>query len=430
MRRGLRDIAGALRGHSLILRNAAFMVLGSGSAAVLGFAYWWMAARLFPPEAVGLQSALISAMTFVGLLGELGFGTLLVGEALAQRDRAPAMIAAAILAGTGAALALALPVAALLLWSGWATLPIALLFTAGAALSACLIVADCAFLGLLQGRWQLYRNLAFSVAKLGMLAGGAALSRDQAAITLSWVLALGLSLGGVCCAACIRRVLVLARPDFRLLRGRMQVVIDHHLLNLSAAAPTLILPVVVSLCVSPAVSAAFYVGWMLLTVGLLVPASLTTVLFTLGKVEPESQRERLRFSISVSIGFGAGVSVLLALFAEPILRLFNPAYPALSASAVQFLGLGMLGATVKQHYVLFQRMAGRMMFGGLLLGLGAVLELGLAAIGGELGGVRWLTLGWLFALGAEAAVLSPPLLRAARFRLPIMPGGSRQRRPA
>jgi O-antigen/teichoic acid export membrane protein len=410
-----------IRSNSVVLRNSAFMSLGSASAAALGFVYWWLAARSFPAAAVGIQSALISAMTFVGLLGETGFGTMLVGEALGQGNLAAAMIAAAVLAGTGATLILALPIGWLLFHYEWMTLPITALFVLGCALTAIGFVVDGAFIGLLQGNWQLYRNMLVAVLKLGLLLVAATMTHDGTAIMLTWIVGLGISLAVVCWHASIRRVLILTSPNFRSLSGRMSVVMRHHSLNLAAAAPTLLMPLVVSACAGPEVNAAFYAGWMVVFVGSLVPASLTTVLFAVGAVDPALQPQRLRFSFVLSLGFSAVMAGILALFSDHILGLFNPAYPALAGSAVRLLGLGLLGGTVKQHYILVMRMRGSMMTAALWTGAGACLEIGLAAAGGVAGGVEWLTVGWLVAVAVEVAFLLPTVLRFARSAPPLRP---------
>ncbi|OKO88676.1 hypothetical protein AC629_08675 [Bradyrhizobium sp. NAS80.1] len=372
-----------IRSNSVVLRNSAFISLGNASTAVLGFVYWWLAARSFPPAAVGVQSALISTMTFVATLGEAGFGTMLIGEALGQGDRAAAMIAAAVLAGTGATLILALPIGGLFFHYAWMTLPNTVLFVLGCALTGFCFVVDGALMGLLHGEWQFYRNTLLAVLKLGLLLIAVAMMQNGTAIMLTWIASLGTSLAVVCCHASIRRILILTSPNFRALSRRISVVMRHHALNLAVAAPFFIMPLVVSVCVGPAVNAAFYTGWMIFFVGQLVPVSLTTILFAVGAVDPALQPQRLRFSFVLSLGFSVVMAGLLALFADHILGLFNPAYPPLAGSAVRLLGLGLLGAAVKQHYILLMRMRGSMMTAALWLGAGACLEICLAAAGGR-----------------------------------------------
>lgn len=413
-----------IRSNSVVLRNSAFMSLGSASAAVLGFVYWWLAARSFPAAAVGTQSALISAMTFVGLLGEAGFGTMLVGEALGQGNRAAPMIAAAVLAGMGATLILALPIGGLLFYYAWMTLPITALFVLGCALTGISFVVDGALIGLLHGRWQLYRNMLLAVLKPGLLLVAVGMTHDGTAIMLTWIVGLSVSLAVVCWHPPIRRVLISTSPNFRSLWSRMSAVMRHHALNLAAAAPTLIMPLVVSVCVGPAVNAAFYVGWMVLFVGSLVPASLTTVLFAVNTVDPALQPQRLRLSFVLSLGFSVVVAATLALFADHILGLFNPAYPALAGSAVRLIGLGLLGIAVKQHYILLMRMRGSMLTAALWLGAGACLEICLATAGGVAGGVDWLSVGWLVAVTVQVAFLLPPVLRFLRSTPPPRAAGA------
>jgi len=55
-------------------RNTVFLMLSSGTNAVLGFAFWVLAARLYKPEDVGLASAAISAMSLLALFSSLGMG--------------------------------------------------------------------------------------------------------------------------------------------------------------------------------------------------------------------------------------------------------------------------------------------------------------------------------------------------------------------
>jgi O-antigen/teichoic acid export membrane protein len=423
MRGFIATVTEQIRSNSVVLRNSAFMSLGSASTAVLGFVYWWLAARSFPAAAVGVQSALISAMTFVAMLGEAGFGTMLVGEALGQGDRAAAMIAAAALAGTGATLILALPIGGLFFHYAWMTLPITVLFVLGCALTGFCLVVDGALMGLLLGEWQLYRNTLLAVLKLGSLLIAVAMTQNGTAIMLTWIVSLGTSLAVLCCHASIRRILILTSPNFRSLSGRISVVMRHHALNLAMAAPFFIMPVVVSVCVGPAVNAAFYAGWMIFFVGQLVPVSLTTVLFAVGAVDPALQPQRLRFSFVLSLGFSVVMAVVLALFADHIMGLFNPAYPSLAGSAVRLLGLGLLGAAVKHHYILLMRMRGSMMTAALWLGVGACLEICLAAAGGVAGGVDWLTIGWLVAVTVQVAFLLPPVLRFLRSAPPLRATG-------
>src|ERR1700689_5182239 len=84
----------AWRRHRDLLDNALTLLGTTGITAVLGFAYWAFAARLFSQRAVGYGSAAVSAMTLIGTIGMLGMGTVLIGELPRRRDRAGLVSAA------------------------------------------------------------------------------------------------------------------------------------------------------------------------------------------------------------------------------------------------------------------------------------------------------------------------------------------------
>src|SRR4051812_33069125 len=79
----------------VLLKNSAAIAIGTGASAALGFFYWWLAARLLPPEVIGRSSALLSLMGLVGLIGEAGLGTLLTGELVRWPGRERGLITAA-----------------------------------------------------------------------------------------------------------------------------------------------------------------------------------------------------------------------------------------------------------------------------------------------------------------------------------------------
>jgi O-antigen/teichoic acid export membrane protein len=413
MKLHLARALGALRGNAAILANSSLLASGSLLAAGLGFVYWWCAAREFPPAAVGAQSALISTMALVGMLGDAGFSTLLLGEAAARGRDGHRLIAAAAVAGTGISLLLAALTAVVFYCERWMTGTDALVFAVGCALTGFGIVVDNSFIGLGQSKLQFARSLLFSVLKLILLIAVGLLTQAASAILLTWVVSLALTLAVACGHACARRVFQLVKPDLRGLMKESSVVINHHLLNLSAAAPALILPVVVSSCLGPAVNAAFYTGWMVRALVLLVTGSLTIVLFSLDSSAQDVMRQKMRFSLTISIGVSVLGFLGFLLLGGLILRTFNSSYPSLAGVTMPMFGISLIGGAVRQHYVLLSRVRRRMMAGAGWLTLTGCIELGLAALGGLCGDVSWLALSWVVGFSVTAAFLGRPVFAYA-----------------
>src|SRR4051794_5536048 len=57
--------------HMPLYQNGDALILSSGTTSVLGLAYWFLAARYYSTEAVGLNSAAISAMTLLSTVSLL-----------------------------------------------------------------------------------------------------------------------------------------------------------------------------------------------------------------------------------------------------------------------------------------------------------------------------------------------------------------------
>src|SRR5579885_1396372 len=206
-------------------------------AAVLGFAYWWLAARICPPEVVGLASAYLSLMGLVGLLGEAGLGTLLAGEIMRHPGRERALTVAAgcaavIVSGIAGVTALVISEFAFHSLGGRAPSNLTqITFVVGCCLTGLSSVIDQALLGLLQGVLRMLRQFLFSICKLALLIAVTTRFSNEAAILLSWVAAQLISLGATALLARGPGKPVIAGPDFGLLNSLKVKVIDHYLLD-------------------------------------------------------------------------------------------------------------------------------------------------------------------------------------------------------
>ncbi len=213
------------RRHRDVLGNAMTLVATTGVTAVLGFAYWAVAARLFSQRAVGYGSAAISAMTLIGTIGMLGMGTVLIGE-LPRRTHRGGLVSAALAAAAVGSLVLGLSFTVLAphisgrfgYVSG--TLGQAMLFVAGVALTAVSLVFDQATIGLLRGGLQLSRNMVFAVVKLLVLPVTTIILHDQfgVGILLAWVAGTAVSLVPVAVRLRLTGTTIWPRPDWAVLR--------------------------------------------------------------------------------------------------------------------------------------------------------------------------------------------------------------------
>ncbi len=402
-----------------LLVNAGSLIGTTAVTAGLGFVYWWLAARHFSQEAVGVASALISAMGLLGSLGMVGLGTLLIGELARRPQQAAALlttgllVSAAASAGLGLLFAVLAPLAAPEFGDLRGGSGVALLFCLGVVLTAVTLVLDQALIGLLRGGLQLWRNTIFAVAKLVVLLGLGlwAAGSGSIAIYTTWTAGNLFSLAAVALAA--RRGLRPARPEWELLRRLPGAALEHHALNLALQLPGLALPVVVTALLSPQLNASFYMAWLLLHMVYAVPYTLTTVLFAAGAADSAGFAQKIRMTLGAAAALGLLSNLVLWPSADLILGVFGPEYAAQAAWPMRVMALGVFPLIVKDHFVAVRRVQSQIRITAALAMFGSALELALGAAGAALGGLTGLATGFVLALCLEALLMAQPVWRAA-----------------
>ncbi|HEX5452579.1 MAG TPA: hypothetical protein VFX06_02205 [Stellaceae bacterium] len=410
--------------HAVLVKNSGALAIGTGATAVLGFVYWWLAAQYFPPAAIGRASALLSLMGFVGLLGDAGLGTLLAGEIIRRPGQEAGLISAA-----------ALTVLTLSLAAGGVGLVIsdltfdafgrgagshglaALWFLAGCGLTGLCFIFDQAFLGMLRTAIRMWRLLLFSICKLVLIAAAAVWSASGSAILVTWVAGLMVSL--IFVELIMRRggSSLIQRPDFLLLHALRRKAADHYLLDLASQTPSMILPYIVTVILSPATNAAFYALWMVFTVAAVGPAAIATVLYPVVRAEPAQYRDRMLLSLSVSLVFAVAFGFFVLACSQDVLRVFNPVYAQIAGDDLRFLGFGMIGSVVKFQICTAARLTNTMRRTSAWFWAGGVLEIGGAIGGCQVYGFEGLAIGWVAAILIEAALMSLLAFHAGQLTL-------------
>jgi O-antigen/teichoic acid export membrane protein len=400
----------ALQTNATLVVNSGALAIGAIATAGLGFAYWWLAARMFPPEAIGKASAILSVIGLVGLLGDAGIGTMLMGEIVRHPGKAPNLVAAAACVGVALAVGLALSfvfgahlMSSISLIDGWFK---GVAFVLACGLAVVTKVADTALVGNLRSSGRMIRDVLFSAFKLMLIVAAAAAGfASDAAIILTWVAALLaswialdlLTRGGA------RRLVGI--PDFHLLHTLRDKVLGHYALDVALQAPGIIVPYLVLVLLSPATTAAFTSVWMLVSTAAVIPAVLATVLFPVVRAGPKQSRHLFLVSLTASLLFSLACAAFIFTYSQQILGLFNPAYPEIAGSSLRFLGFSLLGLTLKFHACTLARLGDTMRRASLWSALGGLLELGFVVAGAKLGGLQGLVLGWTLAVSIEGACL-------------------------
>jgi O-antigen/teichoic acid export membrane protein len=416
-------VLGLMRRHGDVLKNASSLLATTGVTSAMGFAYWTVAARLMSQRAVGFGSATISAITLLGTIGMFGLGTVLIGE-LPRRPRPGGLVSAALITSGLGSLVLGLGFAAIApsLSPRFAeitgTPARALLFAGSVTLMAVGLVFDQATIGVLRGGVQLFRNFVFSLVKLVILPVTAIILHAQfgAGITISYAAGMALSLATAAIQLRLGGAAVLSRPDWGVLRALGKTALAHNWLNLAIAVPYSLIPVLVTVLVSPSANAAFYVAWMLSGFVYIIPQHLSTVLFAVAANDPQVIARKLRFTLKVSVLVGLPASVVLGFGAHLALRLFGADYARIATFPLIMLAFGYLPSIPKVHYIAVCRAVGKINRAALVLTTFAVIEVAAAAVGGLARGLIGLSWALLIVAVVEGIATTPAVVKAAIAR--------------
>ena len=411
--------------NSVLILNAGSMVGTTLVTSGLGFAYWWLAARLFPASAVGLASAAVSAMMLIGVISMMGLGTLLIGELPRRPGQRISLIITALTVSGLAAGVLGFAFAAIAPVISDELDPIAhdfgtmVLFAFGVMLTATSLVLDQAMIGLLQGELQLWRNTMFATIKLVALWGVGLLVADELGMTIyaTWALGNGISL--VILAVIVvwqRRKHILYRPKLQHIRSLGRAALGHHALNLSLQAPGYTLPVIVTALLSASINASFYIAWMIATFAFIIPSHLTTVLYAVSASDPETLAHKARTTLRLGLGVGAVACIGLIVVSGFVLGFFGEHYANEAAWCLRVLGIGVLPLVIKHHYVAIRRVRNEAGRAASIMVFGSLLEVTLAAIGASQGDLTGLAVGWLIAVSLEALYMVPEVYRVVTLK--------------
>ncbi|MEU8814694.1 lipopolysaccharide biosynthesis protein [Actinoplanes sp. NPDC048796] len=409
----------ALKGHVDLFLNAGSLIATTAITSLLGFVFWWVAARAASPEAVGQASAAVSALTLIGTIGMFGMGTMLISELSQLRGPKWELISTCLLvAGAAATVGGIAYVAVAQLWipglkealGGQAG---TVLLVVGIAVNAITLVLDEALVGLLKGPLQLTRNAWFAVIKLVLLAGLAVapITVTGNELLLTWVAGIVASTAILGVTLRRRGLIDSPRPRLSLLKGRGRSTFDHNLLNLASYLPRAAMPLLVTAVLSASANASFYTAFMVLSMLAMIPGSVALTLFAVASGDRRALRSKVRVGLLICVGVGLPGSLLVVLLANPIMSVFGASYADAAGDALRILALTYIPFVFLHFFLAISRVHNRVRRAGVFALFAGAAELAAAWYGGSHGGLTDLVAWFAVVLWIEALCVAPVVLR-------------------
>jgi O-antigen/teichoic acid export membrane protein len=350
--------------HVPLYRSSFALMLTTGLNGVLGFAYWVLAARLYPAKAVGLGAGAISAMTLVSSIGWIGLQYVLLRFVPVAGGAQTRLVRFTYAAATAIALtATAVFLAGFAQLAGLGLLtesPITVIvFTASIVLWVVFSLQDSALIGLRRAGWVPIENAAFGAIKAVLLVVLAA-SASAWAILGAWVLGLvGLVL--VINAALFGRLLRREHGSPSRLPPRRQLIrfaTGHHFVAVTAALPDSLVSLLVLAFMPGAANAYYYSAWAVSFSLRLLAVNMSNALTVEGALAETKVRSlvlqvsRLAFAVVIPLVLG------VLLLAGPIMRAFGPEYEH-AANLLRLFALALVPFTIVNFVIAVERIRQR-----------------------------------------------------------------------
>jgi len=335
-----------LRSHFIsdsLFRNSIYLMISTGIQAVLGFAFWIVAARLYTAPEVGIATTLVSTISLISAISLFGFNTALIRYLPESKDRqgyVGTIATAAII--TSSTIAVGYIILLHQIAPKLASRPdqpmLWVLLLIGSISISLTMLSDNLFISLRQAKFVTFTSATFSITKLLLL---------FAAVNLGAYGPFGAQISGYILALAISLYIqrkyfgIRYRPqlDFGILRRVRRFSFGSYLASLANSLPGLLLPIVILNQLGPSSVAYFYVSLMIANVLFIIPQATTQSQFAEGSNDPDKISSHSRIA-SIQIACMLIPALILVLILAPyIMLVFGPAYQAGGVTILRLLCL-------------------------------------------------------------------------------------------
>jgi O-antigen/teichoic acid export membrane protein len=385
----------AARARVPLYRNALVLLGNSGFTAALGFVFWALAARLYPPAEVGLASAAIASAIFMATITQFGLPLALVRlSPMAGADRAALTTTVVVLVAVAGAVAGGIFIVGIGLWApalgSVAPLPVlaAAFVTLAGGTGASTVLVYVA-VGARDTRPALAGGVTQGVVKCVLvLVFALAATRSGFAVVLAWLLG---TAAAVLLQGWALRAYIAPRVDLHLLRlgSFLRYSAGNYVGDLLWAAPGLLFPLLVVSLLGAEANAFFYVSWAIASLLVAIPTAVASSLLAEGTHAFDEAAEHLRRAMALTLALIVPAIVVCWVGAPLLLTLFGARYAAEGDDTLRLLSLAALPVSLNLLFLTKARVDRAMTrilgitlaAGGGALVLGALLALGYGAVG-------------------------------------------------
>ena len=338
------------KGRSLVsdplYRGTLLLLINSGLLAALGFVFWTLAAREYPPSAVGSFSGLTSGISLVSAIASLGLQNLVTRHiASSVSPRGLMLLVVGAITALGGSLSLIvvllfgphLPASLHLQDQGGS----AALFTALVICTSLNGVINSGLIAIRAPGAVLWTNLIGAITRLGALVGLASLGSSGLilALGLGLFLSTALSVPPFVTKTPAGNEIAKAADT---LRRYLATSVNSYIATIFGVLPSTVVPLIIIAKLGTTKAAPFALALLVSGFLNIIPSTAAQVLFAEASRRDVSLSEQLRKAIKAIAAILLPMLSLIVLAAPLIMGLFGASYSAEGTSALRVLSLATL----------------------------------------------------------------------------------------
>jgi O-antigen/teichoic acid export membrane protein len=410
LRRPLRDLTGRL---NPVHRDGLALVLSSGLTSAVGLLYWIVAARLFDPATVGVNSVALSTMQLLGGVAHLNLTQALLrfGPVAGRRTRRLMLscyaVASVVAALVGLGYAAGAPLWAPQMVDAVGHRPLLVFFAVATPAWAIFTMQDYLLTALKRATVVPLENLVFALLKIGLLGAAVGLAY-VGGIAASWVLATVVIVVAVN-AWLLRSAIPRVAADEPVEPVRPRVIARFVRSDYAGATLWQLamngLPALVLARLGAEDAAVYGIVWTIALSLYLIPSGMAQSMIAHTAADPGRADAARRAMVRRSLMLVVPAAVVLSAGAYPVLWLFGEHYAQRGAPALGLAALSAVPQVVTAAAVAQARVQQRMRVLVALPGSLAVAVLVCAWVLMPVWGIAGVALSWLVVQLVGAAVL-------------------------
>lgn len=342
-----------------LVQNALALIVSGAGSAVIGIAFWGIAAHLASPATVGRMAAEIAAMTLLAQLAELSFSSTFERFLPVAGNQTRAFVKHAY--ALCVSVALLISVAYVALGLGHRFLPTLFawraLFVFAVIMWTIFALQDSALVGLRATRWVPVENIIYSLSKLALLPLLLIITASQG-IFVAWMIPVSLMIIVVNWYLFKIRI---PRHE-KMISSRENLPSVRAMIALSGASYASLLVSVLSVSITSLIvidrlgavaSAHFYIPVQISLGATLLIGSTMRSFIVEASSDPGTLRHSARVTLRTSIVFLVPSVVIGFIIAPDILGIFGRSYTAQGTTLLRMLLLSLPAIAVTSFYSAF-----------------------------------------------------------------------------